>query len=438
MDPREPAPIPDHAWDHTSIVKALRDRDAAALVLLARKYGASQYYLSGRAMYITNGTLTQNQLSLIANGKTKVEKLEVWERLAAAMDMPDRARVLLGLAPLSRKPATSAPSTGAGNALETMRQDLLASLQSYDDTGSTVEDWEQTALLYGRATRNTPPAILLKDLTADFFELSGCLKKRQSARQQRRLCYVTAQFAGLVSLLLTNVDQYAAARSWGRLARLAADDAADPCLASWVRAQDAYALFYEGRNYRAAIDIAQHAQHISDGRQCAGVALAAALEARASAIIGDTTQTVAAIARAEDALSALDTDSQPSAFGYNEAQLRFHEGNAFTHLQLTDRAWKAQGRALELYPASDTLDRTLVHLDHATTLAATGETDEAATYATTKLLELQPHQRTDLIMIRARHLLNTLKDRPTSPAVQELHALIIEATTDHQTPQGNP
>jgi hypothetical protein len=99
MDPRQPAPIPDHEWDAPSTLAALYDRDAGALIRLARKYGASQHYLASRAMYVTNESLTQNQISLIASGKARVEKLEVWERIAAALDMPDRARVRLGLAP---------------------------------------------------------------------------------------------------------------------------------------------------------------------------------------------------------------------------------------------------------------------------------------------------------------------------------------------------
>jgi len=111
MNPHERGPIPDREWDEPATVAALCGRDARAFLRLARKYGASQHFLSARAMYLTNQSLTQNQLSLIASGKARVEKLQVWERLAAALDMPDRARILLGLAPLAPDQTTAPPAT---------------------------------------------------------------------------------------------------------------------------------------------------------------------------------------------------------------------------------------------------------------------------------------------------------------------------------------
>jgi len=422
MDPRRPAPIPDGEWDAASTVRALRDRDAQALVRLARKYGASQHYLSGRAMYLTNGSLTQNQISLIANGRTRVEKLEVWERLAAAMDMPDRARIRLGLAPLSDTVGADHPERDGD--LESMRRNLADAFGTSTVTESGVEDWERTALMYGRATRNTTPATLLNGVTTDFADLTTQLRARQPARLQRRLCFVAARFAGLVSLLLTNLAQYDQARRWGRTARLAADEAADPALASWVRAQDAYALFYQGGNYRSAIDVARHAQQLGGHGDSVGVALSAALEARACAVVGDEGDALDAIGRAEHVLSTLDAQAtEPSAFGYNEAQLRFHEGNALTHLGKTEQAWTAQRRALDLYPVTDTLDRTLVHLDRATSLASAGEVEAAATYAVTKLLALDAVQRTDIVVARTRQLATLLDNHRALPAVRDLRAL---------------
>jgi tetratricopeptide (TPR) repeat protein len=426
MDPRQPAPIPDHEWQREATVAALRSRDAQALLRVARKYGVSQRYLSVRVTLVTGETLTQNQLSLIANGKSQVKKLEVWERLAAALDMPDPARMQLGLAPLST--AVTPADSNDLDSLEHMRRDLAGTFLSAT-TESTIADWEQLAWFYGRATRNTPPARLLEGVTVDFADLSVLLRQRQPARLQRRLCYVAAQFAGLVSLLLTNLGRYPDARRWGHTARLAVDEAADPALASWVRAQDAYALYYESADYPGAAEVAEHAQQLARNLSCPGVALSAALQARANAVTGRGHETHAALDRAERALAGLSAEaSQPGAFGYNEAQLRFHEGNALTHLGETERAWIAQRRALELYPATDTLDRTLVHLDRAAALALAGDTEAAATYATSKLLELLPHQRTDLIIHRAKQLAVILQQDLRLPAVRDLRALVAEVS----------
>src|SRR5262249_11873708 len=149
----------------------------------------------------------------------------------------------------------------------------------------------------------------------------------------------------------------------------------------WVRAQEAYAHYYDQSLY-AAIHAARDAQVVAEGHYCAGVALSAALEARAAAALGDHHTTAAALQKAAATLSELDaTIAIPSAFGYDEAQLRFHEGSAYSNLHDTDRAWLAQRRALELYPASDYLDRTLIHLDRAACLVHDGDIRAAVTHA---------------------------------------------------------
>jgi tetratricopeptide (TPR) repeat protein len=384
-------------------------------------------------MYVTGESLTQNQISLIVNGKARVEKLEMWERLAAALDMPDRARVRLGLAPREYEPATGGEPDPVLADIETIRQSLTDALDQCTVNEPGVADWEQAALAYGRATRHTAPSRLLHGLSVDFAELAARVRARQPARLQRRLSYVTAQFAGLVSLELTNLERYGAARRWGRTARMAADEAGDPALSAWVRAQDAYAAFYEGDNYLVSAEVARQAQQLSGRTPSVGAALSAALEARATALVGDERAALAALARAEELLGGLDGESVTrSAFGYDEAQLRFHEGNALTHLGQTERAWIAQQRALELYPESDTLDRTLVHLDRAMSLIQSGDVNEGAAYALDKLLKLAPGQRSDLILARARRLATEVGRHSSKiPAARDLRTLIIS----HRAPK---
>src|SRR5207248_1179981 len=80
------------------------------------------------------------------------------------------------------------------------------------------------------------------------------------------------------------------------------------------------------------------------------------------------------VARAENIVSRLTAEQLvPSAFGYNEAQLKFHESNALTHLRDTRRAWEAQERALALSAPYDYTDRALTHMDRATCLLHEGD-----------------------------------------------------------------
>ncbi|WP_198939475.1 hypothetical protein, partial [Pseudofrankia sp. EUN1h] len=274
-------------------------------------------------------------------------------------------------------------------------------------------------------TRYLPAAVQLDDLAADFAEVQHALSTRQPSSTTRQLTRITAQLAGLISLSLIKMGQRGPARAWGRTARLAAGEAGDPAVASWVRAQDAYTYYYGG-SVPEAIAAAKEAQALAGQTPCVGAVLAAALQARAHAVLGQQAETDAALRRAEAILSSLATeDVTESAFGYNEAQLRFHEGNALTHLHDRSRVWEATDRALTLYPASDYMDRTLIQLDRADCLIHDGEVAEGAARVARTLLELPPGRRDGLILQRARGLAQaTARHHRTLPAVRQLYEVL--------------
>lgn len=240
--------------------------------------------------------------------------------------------------------------------------------------------------------------------------------------------------AGLMFLTLIKLDLPLAARNWTRTARVAADEAGDPAICSWVRAQEAYVHYYAG-NLTEALHVARHAHVLAGNTSCVGVPLAAALEARTLAALGQDQAARLTLARAETAVANLASDDlPPSAFGYNEAQLRFHEGNTLTHLHDTSGASAAQDRALALYPRSDFLDRTLLELDRASGFAYDGDVATVMTHTTRTLLGLSDDQRRGLIILRGHQILDSLA-RPQRglPAVRDFHDLLM--TTDLQGAQ---
>jgi hypothetical protein len=90
--------LPDWAWRRQEVRQALADRDVSALFRAAQQYsGASQ----GRIATATG--LLQGRVSEIIKGARTVTALELFERVADGLTMPDDARMLLGLAP--RHPA---------------------------------------------------------------------------------------------------------------------------------------------------------------------------------------------------------------------------------------------------------------------------------------------------------------------------------------------
>ncbi|HMA46832.1 MAG TPA: hypothetical protein VKP11_06500, partial [Frankiaceae bacterium] len=105
--------IPGDFWSRPPVVHALTRRDGGALFALVQKYaGASQ---SGISMRV--GCMSQPDVSRIMSGKRMVTDLAIFESVADGLDMPDAARVALGLAPRpDRRPASTqprpAPATG--------------------------------------------------------------------------------------------------------------------------------------------------------------------------------------------------------------------------------------------------------------------------------------------------------------------------------------
>ncbi|MFI5933850.1 hypothetical protein [Actinoplanes sp. NPDC051494] len=238
--------------------------------------------------------------------------------------------------------------------------------------------------------------------------------------------------AGLLSLTLLKINDLGAARQWGRTARIAAAECGDPATRSWVWAQEAYRYFYAGET-RSAIAAAERAQEQAGPGGGVGAALAAALEARARAAIGDAAGTQLALGRAEELLADLGTEqTSASALGYDEAQLRFHAGNAYTHLGDSASAWAAQDRAMQLYPEFNYLDRTLVHLDRAACLIHGGDFRAGSIHVQHVLSRLTADQHDRLVVTRAEAVLSLVPAIETSSsAVRDAHDYLATISLDN-------
>lgn len=82
------------AWREGDVHSALRSRDTATLLQLVQRYsGASQARLAAAF------GMGQGRVNEIINGRRQVTRLDVFERIADGLAMPDEARVLFGLAP---------------------------------------------------------------------------------------------------------------------------------------------------------------------------------------------------------------------------------------------------------------------------------------------------------------------------------------------------
>jgi len=427
-------PVSASFWSRADVQEALArrtsdgSRDVGALFrLVNRRTGTSQAKI-GAAV-----GMEQGYVSKVMNGQRVVVSIDVLERIAGGLDMPDGARAVLGLAPAPTSSPTATDLAAGCSGNGDPRQRTFAGFADQAVTGSafgkqldllrqgvtdqvagtamgtcSVEEWELTAAAHARATRYRPAALQLSDLANDVADLWRVLGSRQSVSSLRRVTRVAAQLAGLMSLTLIKLDERAASLRWARTAWTAANEVEDPSIQSWVGAQEAYAHYYAGEHV-AAVNVARRAQAVGGRLPTVGAALAAALEARALAARGQADEARGALVRAELILARLPADClEASAFGYNEAQLRFHAGSAFTRLHDTSRAWEAQKRALEIYPVEDYLDRALVQLDRADCLVHDGDVIEGACRVVDTLTDLTASQRAGMVAGRASELLHAL------------------------------
>ena len=87
--------IPDSFWQRSETAAALRDRDMGRFFALLQQYtGASQTQIG-----MACGGMTQGKISDIMRGAQEVKHLDKFEEIADGLNMPNSARIALGLAP---------------------------------------------------------------------------------------------------------------------------------------------------------------------------------------------------------------------------------------------------------------------------------------------------------------------------------------------------
>ncbi|MBZ6472328.1 helix-turn-helix domain-containing protein [Streptomyces griseocarneus] len=90
--------MPSWAWERAEVRQALRARNVGAVFRYVQQYaGASQ------ARIATAVGMQQARVNEIINGRREVARLDVYERIADGLCMPDDARHLLGPAAGTRE-----------------------------------------------------------------------------------------------------------------------------------------------------------------------------------------------------------------------------------------------------------------------------------------------------------------------------------------------
>lgn len=105
-----PVHLPAAAWRRQDVRQALRARDVSAILKFAQQYtGASQGRLASAV------GIGQSRVNELINRRREVSTLDMFERLADGLNMPDAARMLLGLAPAGARTASTGDDIAAAS-----------------------------------------------------------------------------------------------------------------------------------------------------------------------------------------------------------------------------------------------------------------------------------------------------------------------------------
>jgi hypothetical protein len=306
-------------------------------------------------------------------------------------------------------------------AADRIRRRMDDALVSGTVSAIMLDEWEEAVVGYGRQYMTIPPLRLLCDVLLDFGDVRRMSERRQPLEVTERLSQLAARLAALAGMILINIGDQRLARSFFRTARSAADDTGDRHLRAWVAVREALVPLYYGDPAEASV-LARTAAGLAGRNPCVAGVMAPVLAARSLAWAearreeagrGATIRRVTSLlGQAHDMLGRLtNAERADTAFGYTERQLLFHEGD--TRVMLGDHraAERAFTWSLDLYPASEILDRSLIGLGLARCRLEADEPAEALRLSRDTVLAVPPEHRSGIMVRTALSLADTVAAR---------------------------
>ena len=232
----DPPVIPAAFWERPDVCQALRKRDIGALFRLLCQYtGLSQMRIA------TAVGLGQGRISEVINGSRGIRHTRVFERIADGLDMPDHARILLGLSPhqitARTRPRSIAPAR-PGQDTELLRQ--ITAARSIDGTVVRVLQGETDNIrLLDR--RLGAPAVAGK-LEAHISHIETGLRYSLRPGNREQLAVVLADASALAGWQAVDMGRLSRAWEHFECAIAAAREAGDACLLAFAAGEQAYVL----------------------------------------------------------------------------------------------------------------------------------------------------------------------------------------------------
>lgn len=361
---------------------ACAERDAGALFRLLNHRGISTRRIAAAV------DITQGRLYDYMNGKSRVEKLVIFEQIADAFHIPGR---LLGLASRGWEPQpVGRGQADAGTFLhDVLAVDAAASAEFArhitvrNADAVTVVQLESDVARLARQFVSHPLSEVIseiRDLRDQTFTL---LRGRQFPRQTADLYVIAGRLCGLSVHACLDAGAYESAATHARTVWACAEAAGDNELRAWVCSVESLIAFWNGRPLQAA-QLAQAGQHYQSAGTIA-VRLAS-LEARALAAAGNAAQAARALGTADRVRESVDGEREaPGIFTFPVAKQFAYAGTTYLDMGSGRNVRKAIGcaeTAVSLYLRSadedqSTGDLLASHLDIARGHMITGDIDAA-------------------------------------------------------------
>lgn len=362
-------------------------------------------------------TLTVRHLQRLASGERSGERANPSTRRVMRELYGHPLDTLLGPPELPADLEVPEPMTDPRRLAESAARESLefAAWAATDQVPSAV--LEHVAYELGRIAVDyvsTPALPLLHDLIGLRDTTMRLLRDRPHPRQSRQLFFLTGTTCLLLAHASQNLGDPGSAMAQARTALTCAEQADHHGLLAWVRGTQA--LIAEGsRRPKDAVKFARAGQQYATTVE-SRVRLAA-LEARASARLGDADATSAALTRADCARDhGQDSTDELSELGglltFPVAKQLYYAGGAHSLLGQHEKAKRAASAAIELYetgPAEDRSygDEAMARVDVADARLAAGDLAGAGE-ALAPVFALPPAQRIRQLHDRLTRVSNAL------------------------------
>src|ERR1700691_4912996 len=232
----DPPQIPSSFWQRSNVRDALRQRDMGSLFELLNHHVKLSQTRIGTAVEISQGRIGE-----VIKGTRRIAGLHVFQRIADGLDMPDDARLLLGVSPRTE---ASAGRAGAGATTRSapdaeLLQQITAARAIDRPVIRVLQDETDGIRLLDR--RMGAPAVAGKlEAHISHLENSLCYSLRPGSRQW--LASVLADASALAGWQA--IDMGRLRRAWEHFERAtrAAREAGDKSLLAFSAGEQAYVL----------------------------------------------------------------------------------------------------------------------------------------------------------------------------------------------------